>query len=196
CACTLPFGSGTYISNSRGTWSTTNTTIKNYKVTIGSLSTTVNFTCSSRYDGNRYILYTSYEFLIKIFIDIYTCLDIRNSTYSDKYYFYEATAFDTSFGDYLSGDATSVCNRVNYETAIETRVVIKQGTSDTNKIYCPNIILGNYTYNTTEDYSDMASCNDTQQLTFKKNKAVYVALSSKWQVECGKMYNSFKVQCL
>ncbi|KAK3576440.1 hypothetical protein CHS0354_025202 [Potamilus streckersoni] len=183
-ACTHPFGTGTYISSTRGTWTTTNTTIANYKVTIGSRTTTITLTCSSLYDANRYILTTNYEIFNNLFIDIYTCLDIQYSTYSDKYYFYEATEFDSNSGDYFTADSTNVCNRANYLTAVETKVVIKQGTYDTNKIYCPNIILGNYTYNTTDDYSDMDSCNNTQQLTFKKNKATYVALSSGGNLKC------------
>ncbi|KAL3880367.1 hypothetical protein ACJMK2_032611 [Sinanodonta woodiana] len=182
--CSHPFGTGTFISSTRGTWATTNTTIANYKFTIGSYTTTITLTCYSKFDTNRYIFYNYYQVFNNVFLNVYTCLDIRDSTYSNKYYFYEATELDTNSGDYFTADSTNVCNRANYLTAVETKVVIKQGTYDTNKIYCPNIILGNYTYNTTGDYSDMDSCNNTQQLTFKKNKATYVALSSLGNLRC------------
>ncbi|KAL3880549.1 hypothetical protein ACJMK2_032780, partial [Sinanodonta woodiana] len=181
-SCTHPFGTGTFISSTRGILTTTNTTIANYKIIIGALSTTITLTCYTQNDTNRYIFYNYYPVVINIYLNIYTCLDIRNST-SDRHYVYEATEATWS-GDHFTADSSNVCNRANYLTAVETTIVIRQGAYNMNKINCPSIILGNYTYNTTDDYSDVDSCNNMQQLTFYKNKATYVALSSGGNLAC------------
>ncbi|KAL3880378.1 hypothetical protein ACJMK2_032622 [Sinanodonta woodiana] len=180
--CAHPFGAGTFITSTRGTWTTTNTMIANYRFFIGAYGMTINLTCYTQNNTNRYVFYNYYKIFNNIFMNIYTCLDIRNST-SDRHYVYEATEFGWT-GDYFTADSTNVCNRANYLTAVETTVVIRQGAYSRSRINCPNIILGNYTYNTTDDYSDMDSCNNMQQLTFKKNKATYVALSSGGNLAC------------
>ncbi|KAL3880369.1 hypothetical protein ACJMK2_032613 [Sinanodonta woodiana] len=180
--CTHPFGTGTFISSTRGTLTMTNTTIGNYKFLIGYYKTTITLTCYTQNDTNRYVFFNNFQVFNNVFLKVYTCLDIRNST-SDRHYVYEATVYDKT-GDYFTADSTNVCTRVNYLTAVETTIVIRQGAYSRSMINCPNIILGNYTYNTTDDYSDMDSCNSKQQLTFNKDRATYLALSSGGNLAC------------
>ncbi|XP_053400554.1 uncharacterized protein LOC128557313 [Mercenaria mercenaria] len=174
--CLLPLSSGTWISSTRGTWTVsdngTHSTITNFEADLTGASTTATLECKSS-SGTQYILGTSFEIFFTVFIDVYICIDIRTTSVSpNSYVYYIVTPTDTSTGEQFISDIGSACTNSNFETAVNTHVILKSGSETSAAVNYPDAILGNYTV----DYydidgnsitgSDMDSCNDTTLMEF------------------------------
>ncbi|KAL4230691.1 hypothetical protein ACF0H5_011067 [Mactra antiquata] len=175
--CTLPFTDGTWISSTRGTWTVSNngTTISNFKADLSTTLNTATLNCVSR-SGTKYVLGTQFELFFLVTIDVYTCLDIRTISGSpNSYVYYIVTPTDSSTGEQFTSDQASVCSNSNYNTPVNTHIVLKGGSETAGAINLPDAILGNYSVDYVDinsvsiSGSEMDSCTDKTIMVFNNS---------------------------
>ncbi|XP_060576537.1 uncharacterized protein LOC132733835 [Ruditapes philippinarum] len=174
--CILPLSAGTWVSSTRGTWTVSDdgtfSTISNFKADLSRSLTTVTLDCKSS-SGTQYILGTRFEIFFAVFIDVYTCLDIRTTAVSpNSYVYYIVTPTESNTGERFTSDISSACTNSNFETAINTHIVLQSGSETAAGVNYPDAILGNYTVEysdidgNTVTGSDMDSCDNKTLMVF------------------------------
>ncbi|XP_069131458.1 uncharacterized protein [Argopecten irradians] len=166
-ACTYPsdLHDGSFFTTSGSTLNFTSNTMAKLAIhTFG----TYTFTCDLN-DGTKYVSKSEVFYRFQLPFEAFICMDMTASS-SNKYSFHQPTTELSDAGNmrikiFLEGKTISsvseVCDVSDY-TNLTSIFMIKDGTIDSEKIDCPSILQGYYTY--TYDSGSGNACNGSTYL--------------------------------